>query len=531
MPCSSGTTKATTATTPSTARTAPRRSCARRSNSRAISSGFGNRFHPIFKNWRAHTGVDFAAPKGTRVLAAADGVVVSAGWRGGYGNAIDIRHGGSITTLYGHLSGFAGGIRAGTRVHQGELIGYVGTTGWATGPHLHYEFRVAGVHQDPLRVALPKADPVPARLKARFVQVAAERACHDRSRERGDSRPLRVGVSALFVGLMSGTSLDGADAALVDFSTGIPRTLAFATVPFPRDLRDRILALSEPGSDSLELGRRDIPASWRICMRARSRARSQRRPWIGAASRAIGCHGQTVRHRPDARLHDPAQRPRPAGGSSPGIDVVADFRRRDMAAGGQGAPLVPAFHEAVFRHPTRSRAVVNIGGISNVTWLPADGRRPRASIAARETCCWMAGLASTSAPTSTRTAAGHPKAGRDPTLLATLLEEPFLAAPPPKSTGRELFRMAWLEDRLPAGYAAAGRAGHARRFHGPGDRAARSIASAPATDEIYLAAAGRATRARASASRGSRAGVPWLRPTRSACRPATSNRWPSRGSP
>lgn len=138
-----------------------------------ISSRFGIRLHPLFKNWRAHTGVDFAAPKGTHVLAAADGTVVSAGWRGGYGNAIEIRHGGGITTLYGHLSGFAGGIRSGTRVHQGQVIGYVGMTGWATGPHLHYEFRVAGVYEDPLRVALPKADPVPARLRARFLQVAA----------------------------------------------------------------------------------------------------------------------------------------------------------------------------------------------------------------------------------------------------------------------------------------------------------------------------------------------------------------------
>ncbi|HEY4998870.1 MAG TPA: M23 family metallopeptidase, partial [Usitatibacter sp.] len=137
-----------------------------------VSSGFGARFHPIFKNWRAHTGVDFAAPKGTRVLATADGRVVSAGARGGYGNAIEIKHGSGITTLYGHLSGFAAGIHAGARVHQGEPIGYVGMTGWATGPHLHYEFRVAGIYQDPLRVALPKADPVPERLKSQFLQVA-----------------------------------------------------------------------------------------------------------------------------------------------------------------------------------------------------------------------------------------------------------------------------------------------------------------------------------------------------------------------
>jgi murein DD-endopeptidase MepM/ murein hydrolase activator NlpD len=137
-----------------------------------VSSGFGSRFHPIFKNWRAHTGVDFAAPKGTRVLASADGVVVSAGVRGGYGNAIEVRHGGGITTLYGHLSGYASGIRAGARVQQGQAIGYVGATGYATGPHLHYEFKIAGIHQDPMRVALPKAEPVPAALRPQFARVA-----------------------------------------------------------------------------------------------------------------------------------------------------------------------------------------------------------------------------------------------------------------------------------------------------------------------------------------------------------------------
>jgi murein DD-endopeptidase MepM/ murein hydrolase activator NlpD len=139
-----------------------------------ISSGFGRRFHPIFNNWRAHTGVDFAAPQGTRVLASADGEVVSAGVHGGYGNAIILRHGGGITTLYGHLSRFAAGLHAGMRVKQGEVIGYVGHTGWATGPHLHYEFRVAGIYQDPLKVALPKAEPVPSRLRGQFARVAAD---------------------------------------------------------------------------------------------------------------------------------------------------------------------------------------------------------------------------------------------------------------------------------------------------------------------------------------------------------------------
>lgn len=139
-----------------------------------VSSGFGNRFHPVLRNWRAHTGVDFAAPKGTRVLAAADGHVVSAGWRNGYGNAVEIKHGGGIQTLYGHLSGFAANLRAGARVRQGDPIGFVGATGLATGPHLHYEFKISGIHQDPMRVALPKATPVPAQLRAQFEAAANE---------------------------------------------------------------------------------------------------------------------------------------------------------------------------------------------------------------------------------------------------------------------------------------------------------------------------------------------------------------------
>ena len=139
-----------------------------------ISSGFGSRFHPIFKNWRTHTGVDLAAAQGTRVLAPADAQVVSVGRRGGYGNAIELRHGGGITTLYGHLSAFAKGLRPGARVRQGEVIGYVGMTGFATGPHLHYEFKIAGIYQDPMRVALPKAQPVSAQLRPQFVRVAAQ---------------------------------------------------------------------------------------------------------------------------------------------------------------------------------------------------------------------------------------------------------------------------------------------------------------------------------------------------------------------
>lgn len=138
-----------------------------------ISSGFGGRFHPLLKNWRQHTGVDFAAPRGTPIWATADGTVEYAGVKGGYGNMIEIRHSGGITTLYGHMSGFASSVRRGTRVSQGQTIGYVGATGWATGPHLHYEFKVSGIHQDPLRVALPKAEPLAQKYIDSFKQSAA----------------------------------------------------------------------------------------------------------------------------------------------------------------------------------------------------------------------------------------------------------------------------------------------------------------------------------------------------------------------
>ena len=134
-----------------------------------ISSGFSSaRFHPILKTWRAHSGIDYAAPPGTRVKAAADGTVALAGWQGGYGNVIILQHQRQYSTVYGHLSTFAKGLRQGQRVSQGDIIGHVGATGMATGPHLHYEFRFNGVQRDPLRVAMPAANPVSAKYMAAF---------------------------------------------------------------------------------------------------------------------------------------------------------------------------------------------------------------------------------------------------------------------------------------------------------------------------------------------------------------------------
>jgi murein DD-endopeptidase MepM/ murein hydrolase activator NlpD len=125
-----------------------------------VSSGFGMRKHPIHQSWRAHQGVDYAAPSGTRVRAVGDGIVEFAGQQGGYGNVVVVRHDGSRSTLYAHLRSFGGGIRNGARVAQGDTVGLVGQTGWATGPHLHYEFRMAGTARNPLSVPLPAGTPV-----------------------------------------------------------------------------------------------------------------------------------------------------------------------------------------------------------------------------------------------------------------------------------------------------------------------------------------------------------------------------------
>lgn len=133
-----------------------------------ISSNFNpNRRHPVLNTIRAHRGVDYAAPTGTPIRAAGDGKVLFRGQQGGYGNTVVLQHGGNITTLYGHLSRF-GNARAGARVRQGDVIGYVGQSGLATGPHLHYEYRVNGVHRNPRTVPLPPADPVPAEQHSAF---------------------------------------------------------------------------------------------------------------------------------------------------------------------------------------------------------------------------------------------------------------------------------------------------------------------------------------------------------------------------
>jgi murein DD-endopeptidase MepM/ murein hydrolase activator NlpD len=144
---------------------------------RRITSSFNpNRYHPILKTVRAHAGTDFGAPSGTPVLSTADGTVTFAGVSGGYGNMLEIRHFNGYTTRYAHLRSFASGVRVGTRVKQKQLIGYVGATGLATAPHLHYELRINGRAVDAMRVKLPDTPPIPGAMRNRFLAVAAERS-------------------------------------------------------------------------------------------------------------------------------------------------------------------------------------------------------------------------------------------------------------------------------------------------------------------------------------------------------------------
>lgn len=139
-----------------------------------VSSGFTNkRWHPVLKRWRSHKGTDYAAPTGTPIKATGAGKVIFRGVKGGYGRVVIIQHGSKYTTLYAHMSRFAKKVKAGSRVKQGQVIGYVGQTGLASGPHLHYEFRVNGVHRNPLTVKLPKSTPLPKAQLASFQQATA----------------------------------------------------------------------------------------------------------------------------------------------------------------------------------------------------------------------------------------------------------------------------------------------------------------------------------------------------------------------
>ena len=255
-----------------------------------------------------------------------------------------------------------------------------------------------------------------------------------------------------FIGLMSGTSLDGVDAALVRFRSHKPRCVATHYRPYGDEIRREALALQAPGFDELQ---RSAGLANRLAdIYAQVVAELLAKAGIPASSvRAIGCHGQTVRHVPAAgytlQLSNPARL-----AERTGIAVVADFRSRDIAAGGQGAPLVPAFHDALFRAPARHRVIVNIGGIANVTDL-APGRATGGFDCGPGNMlldAWVARHLGTAYDDGGNWA----RRGRIlPHLLARLSSHPFFAAAPPKSCGREEFGSAWLDSQLDGSEGAA----------------------------------------------------------------------------
>lgn len=254
-------------------------------------------------------------------------------------------------------------------------------------------------------------------------------------------------MSLLYAGLMSGTSLDGVDAVLVEASPhGSLR--AHRHRPFPAALRAELLALNTAGGKD-ELARAAIAAREvadvyaELLMALLAAAGTP-----PAAVRAVGAHGQTVRHQPQQgytiQLLDGARLAERCG-----IDVVADLRSRDVAAGGQGAPLMPAFHRALFAAPGEDRAVLNLGGIANLTLLPGSGEVSGFDTGPANGLmdAWMQEQCGQPFDAGGRFAA----AGRsDAALLAELLAEPWFALPAPKSTGRDQFHLAWLRERLGA---------------------------------------------------------------------------------
>jgi len=254
----------------------------------------------------------------------------------------------------------------------------------------------------------------------------------------------------LYLGLISGTSMDAIDAALVDFDTAPLSVIAASTTPFDADLKRRTAALvdSPHGIALDDIGQIDVELAASFAEATLALLRD-----AGVAAQrvtAIGSHGQTLRHRPDLKppftwqIGDPNTL-----SEATGITVVADFRRRDVAAGGQGAPLLPVFHDQVFRSEREERVILNLGGIANITILrhgmPVTGFDT--GPANRLLDAWIALQQGKNFDADGAWASS----GRcDDALLQSLLAEPYLRLPPPKSTGRELFNMTWLKAKLGA---------------------------------------------------------------------------------
>ena len=249
---------------------------------------------------------------------------------------------------------------------------------------------------------------------------------------------------------MSGTSLDGADAVLVDLQDK-PQVLGFASTRFPDPLRALLLRLNQPAENDLQTAALAANELARIYAATLEKllGKTNVRP---ADICATGCHGQTIRHRPELGFTIQLQNPALLAELT-NITVVADFRSRDVAAGGQGAPLVPAFHDSVFRHAAHDRAVVNIGGISNITLLLCGQSAWGFDCGPGNMLmdAWSSrGLGHRYDAGGKWAASGNVIAP----LLESMLDESYFAGSPPKSTGRELFSLQWLEQKLDPNYRA-----------------------------------------------------------------------------
>ena len=250
---------------------------------------------------------------------------------------------------------------------------------------------------------------------------------------------------SLYIGLMSGTSLDGVDGVLVDFWAGAARTMSAAYVEFPQALRDELMALQAPSPNEIEreaLAANQLAEIYADCV-SQLLAKADMK---SADVRAVGVHGQTIRHRPELGFTRQTNNPALLAELC-GIDVIADFRSRDVAAGGQGAPLVPAAHMALFGKEGKTRVLANIGGIANISLLHKDG-----SVGGYDTGpgnvlmnAWISRQKGVEYDDNGAWAATGLEV---PGLLAALLAEPYFALPAPKSTGRDLFHADWLDARL-----------------------------------------------------------------------------------
>lgn len=255
-------------------------------------------------------------------------------------------------------------------------------------------------------------------------------------------------MAELYIGLMSGTSLDAIDAVLVDFSSGTPHLLSAHNEPLPVALRNTLLALNRPAAGEIaRMAQADVELG-RVSARVVNKllARHNTDP---SGIRAIGSHGQTIRHRPDADIPYTLQIGDPSTiAELTGITTVADFRRRDLAAAGQGAPLMPAFHAAHLRVNDVSRVIVNIGGMANITLLPANPNKAVTGFDTGPGNVLMDGWYQRHQKGDYDKGGHWAASGRpDPAFLQRLQRDKFFHLAPPKSTGRDHFDMRWL-DRL-----------------------------------------------------------------------------------